>query len=142
MSTGMANIDEIRLAADSLRDSGSGPLILLKCISQYPSSPDGFNLRSITSLQQEFQCLAGLSDHTLGNEVALGAIALGTRIIEKHFTDDRKKGGIDSPFSIEPDELSELVRQIETLHSSLRSSDRYERTRIIPKTFSSIYLHR
>ena len=123
MSTGMANRGEIQEAVDSLRDSGSGPIILLKCISQYPSSPDGFNLRSITSLQKEFQCLAGLSDHTLGNEIALGATTLGARIIEKHFTDGRNKGGIDSPFSIEPCELGELVKQIETLHSSLGSSE-------------------
>ena len=122
MSTGMANIDEIQEAIDTLSNSGSGPLVLLKCISQYPSSPDGFNLRSISSLRRVFECTVGLSDHTLTNEIALGATTLGARIIEKHFTDDRNKGGVDSPFSVEPRELRLLVEQIQRLHSSLGSS--------------------
>lgn len=122
LSTGMASLTEIEEAANTLKKNGSGPLVLLKCISQYPSSPDGFNLRSISTLQTRFQCYTGLSDHTLGNEVALGATTLGARVIEKHFTDHRKNGGIDAPFSIEPAELGGLVQQIETLHKSLGSS--------------------
>ena len=102
MSTGMANEQEIDEAVSALRDYGSDDIVLLKCVNEYPSSADGFNLHSMQTLSTRFDCIIGLSDHTLSNEVALASTALGARIIEKHFTDDRSAGGIDAGFSMEP----------------------------------------
>ncbi len=121
MSTGMATESEIQDAVEALKSNGCQDLILLKCVSEYPSRNDGFHLRSINTLASRFDCLVGLSDHTLTNEVSLAATALGARVIEKHFTDSRLDGGIDSEFSLEPQELQVLVNQIHSLHSSLGS---------------------
>lgn len=121
ISTGMATESEIHEAVEALRSNGCQNLILLKCISEYPSQNDGFHLRSIITLANKFGCQVGLSDHTLTNEVALAATALGARVIEKHFTNSRKDGGIDSDFSLEPQELQLLVNQVHSLHSSLGS---------------------
>ena len=123
MSTGMANETEIDQAVSTLRDSGSVDLILLKCVNEYPSSPDGFNLRSMLTLSEKFDSLVGLSDHTLSHEVALAATALGARLIEKHFTDDRSAGGIDAGFSMEPTDLEQLVQQVKIVHSCLGTKD-------------------
>jgi pseudaminic acid synthase len=119
MSTGMANETEINQAVSTLLKNGSGDLILLKCVNEYPSSPDGFNLRSMLTLSEKFDCLVGLSDHTLSHEIALAATALGARLIEKHFTDNRSAGGIDAGFSMEPTDLEQLVQQVKTVHSCL-----------------------
>ncbi len=121
LSTGMAEEIEIEEAVETLRAIGDGNTILLKCVSEYPSSNDGFHLRSMTTLATKFKCLVGLSDHTLTNEVALGATALGARVIEKHFTNSRRDRGIDSAFSLEPQELQTLVSQVHALHSALGS---------------------
>lgn len=123
MSTGMAALDEIESAADTLARHGAEEVILLKCVNEYPSRADTFNLASMPAMGERFDCKVGLSDHSLGTEVALAATALGARLIEKHFTDDRQAGGIDAAFSMEPRELEELSNRIKVVHSSLGSSN-------------------
>jgi len=108
LSTGMADLVEIAQAVDACRAAGCKELVLLHCVSGYPSSPKEANLRTIPHLAQTFGCPIGLSDHTLGVAVSVGAIAMGACVIEKHFTLARADGGPDAAFSLEPDELAEL----------------------------------
>lgn len=109
ISTGMATLGELELAVATARDAGCQELILLKCTSTYPASPRNTNLNSIPHLQRLFNCLVGLSDHTMGIGVPIAAVGLGATVIEKHFTISRADGGVDSTFSIEPNELKDLV---------------------------------
>ncbi|MDI7198409.1 pseudaminic acid synthase [Leptospira santarosai] len=109
ISTGMANIQEIAEAVDTVRATGNNQLILLKCTSTYPATPNNTNILTIPHMRELFQCEIGLSDHTLGIGVAVASIALGATVIEKHFTLNREEGGVDSVFSMEPDELKSLV---------------------------------
>lgn len=119
MSTGMASLAEIDEAVTTLRENGTRELALLKCTSAYPAPPEEANLRTIPHLEQAFNCVAGLSDHTLGSAVAVGAVAVGARIIEKHFTLARADGGPDSAFSMEPAEFKQLVQDIRTVEKAL-----------------------
>ena len=119
MSTGMASLAEIDEAVRTLREHGTEELALLKCTSAYPAPPEEANLRTIPHLARAFNCVAGLSDHTLGGAVAVGAVALGARIIEKHFTLARADGGPDSAFSMEPDEFKQMVQDIRTVEKAL-----------------------
>lgn len=119
MSTGMASIDEIKEAVDAFRGAGGRKLILLHCISGYPTPADQANLRRIERLSAQFGCAVGLSDHTLGTEVSIAAAALGACFIEKHFTLRRSDGGPDSSFSLEPEELTALVRGTKTAFAAL-----------------------
>lgn len=121
MSTGMASLAEIDDAVRTLREHGTQELALLKCTSAYPAPPEEANLRTIPHLAQAFNCVAGLSDHTLGSAVAVGAVALGARILEKHFTLARADGGPDSAFSMEPDEFKQMVQDIRTVEKALGS---------------------
>lgn len=121
LSTGMATEDEIEEAVSTLRDNGAGEIILLKCVSAYPSEAAGFNLRSMQSIAERFDCVTGLSDHTLTNEIAIASVALGARLIEKHLTDSRDAGGIDAGFSLEPQELADLVTHTRRAHAALGS---------------------
>lgn len=121
LSTGMATESEIEEAVSTLRNNGSGEIILLKCVSAYPSEPEGFNLRSMQSIAERFRCITGLSDHTLTNEVAIASVALGARLIEKHVTDSRAAGGIDAGFSLEPQELANLVNNSRRAYAALGS---------------------
>jgi pseudaminic acid synthase len=113
ISTGAANISDIDLAVNTLRSNGCNEIILLKCTSTYPSTPENTNILTIPHMSQLFNCQVGLSDHTMGIGVSVAAIALGARVIEKHFTLSRKDGGVDSAFSIEPHELKNLVEETE-----------------------------
>lgn len=122
MSTGMATVPEIRTALRALRTTGCPSIVLLKCVSAYPSDPRDFNLRSMTTMQKKFRTPVGLSDHTMTDEVALGAIALGGCVIEKHLTIDRAQGGIDSGFSLEPHEFKRLADAVRALHLALGST--------------------
>lgn len=110
MSTGMASMEEIREALQAFRDAGGIDVVLLHCISGYPTPPEQSNLRRIQRLAAELGCPVGLSDHTLGTEVAVAAVALGACLIEKHFTLRRSDGGPDAGFSLEPDEMAALAR--------------------------------
>ena len=119
LSTGMAYEHEIATAIHTLKQNGCPHIIILKCISAHPAEPDGFNLRSIQRLTKVFNCPIGLSDHSLHLEIALGAVAFGACIIERHLTLSRANGGVDSAFSTEPDEFATLVQSVTTLHSAL-----------------------
>lgn len=119
VSTGMANLAELEDAVKTLRSSGCEDFVLLKCTSTYPATPENTNLMTIPHLRQLFQCEVGLSDHTMGVGVAVASIALGARVIEKHFTLSRADGGVDSAFSLEPDELRALVVETERAYLGL-----------------------
>jgi pseudaminic acid synthase len=117
VSTGMASIAEIDDAVRTARDNGCQDLVLLKCTSNYPASPEHSNLMTLPHLRDLFDVQVGLSDHTMGIGAAIASVALGATVIEKHFTLDRSEGGVDSAFSLEPDELKQLV--IETERAAL-----------------------
>jgi pseudaminic acid synthase len=119
MSTGMASIEEIAEAVDTIRSTGNNQIVLLKCTSTYPSSPQDSNITTIPHLKDLFNTEVGLSDHTLGIGVAIASVALGCSIIEKHFTLSRADGGVDSAFSMEPDEMRLLVQESKKAYHSL-----------------------
>ena len=111
ISTGMASLGELDDAVRTARDAGCTQLVLLKCTSTYPASPNNTNIRTIPHLRELFGCEVGLSDHTMGVGVAVAAVALGASVVEKHFTLARADGGVDSAFSLEPAELASLVSE-------------------------------
>lgn len=119
MSTGMGTLAEIDSAVRAIRAVNSADLCLLKCTSAYPSSPEEMNLKTIPHLAEAFGVSAGLSDHTLGSEVAIAAVALGARVIEKHLTLNRTDGGPDGAFSMEPDEFRAMVSAIRVVESAI-----------------------
>jgi N-acetylneuraminate synthase len=111
ISTGMADLREIEEAVECARDNGCKELALLHCVSGYPTPPEQSNLLTIKEIEKNFNCVVGLSDHTLGNTSAIAAIALGASLIEKHVTICREDGGPDSSFSLEPRELESLCNE-------------------------------
>ena len=121
MSTGVSQLSDIDQSVRVLRENGCKELILLKCTSTYPASPEDTNLNTIPHLKTMFNCHVGLSDHTMGIGAPIAAVALGAPIIEKHFTLDRNDGGVDSVFSIEPEELKNLCIESERASLALGS---------------------
>ena len=119
VSTGMANVAELQELVDTARENGCEDLTLLKCTSSYPASPKGSNLLTIPHMKELFKCNVGVSDHTLGIGVAVASMALGARVVEKHFTLSRSDGGVDSAFSLEPTEMAQLVRECNTAVQAL-----------------------
>ena len=119
VSTGLANKDEITEAVAVAREAGAEDLIVLHCVSGYPTDPADANLMTIGDLTRAFDIIPGLSDHTHGTAVSIAAVALGACFIEKHFTLRRADGGPDSAFSLEPDELKELVDSCRSAWSAL-----------------------
>jgi pseudaminic acid synthase len=119
ISTGMASVAELDEAVTTARRAGCRDLILLKCTSTYPATPENTNVLTIPHLRQLFDCEVGLSDHTMGLGVAVAAVALGATVVEKHFTLARSDGGVDSAFSLEPAELASLVTETERAWQSL-----------------------
>ena len=113
MSTGVASIADIQESVGVLRKYGCKELVLLKCTSTYPATPESTNLLTIPHMKDLFDCQIGLSDHTLGIGASIAAVALGARVLEKHFTLRRADGGVDSTFSLEPEELKNLVIESE-----------------------------
>lgn len=111
ISTGATELEEIEEAVDTFRATGNDDLTLLICTSAYPANPKDANIRRMDLLKDRFNVKVGLSDHTLGIGVSLAAVALGATAIEKHITLNRNSGGVDSSFSMEPDEFAELVLQ-------------------------------
>ena len=109
ISTGMARAEELEESVAAARDAGCRDLVLLKCTSTYPATPEDTNILTIPDMRQRFGCDIGLSDHTMGIGVAVASIALGACLVEKHFTLRRADGGVDSAFSLEPEELKALV---------------------------------
>lgn len=119
ISTGMASIAELGETVQVARESGCKDLILLKCTSSYPASPEESNLITIPHMRDLFACQVGLSDHTLGIGVSVASIALRACFIEKHFTISRAEGGVDSAFSLEPEEMRQLVLETDRAWQAL-----------------------
>ncbi|KGE18055.1 pseudaminic acid synthase [Paenibacillus wynnii] len=119
ISTGMASLGEIENVVKTITEAGCYDFILLKCTSSYPASPGNSNLNTIPYLRDIFDCQVGLSDHTLGIGAAVASVALGSTVIEKHFTLNRDEGGVDSAFSLEPEEFASLVKETDAAWKSL-----------------------
>jgi pseudaminic acid synthase len=123
MSTGLADADEIAEAVQAARDGGCQHLVLLHCVTGYPAPAADYNLRTIPDMTERFGVMVGLSDHTLDNTTALASVALGAVAVEKHFTLDRRGGGPDDSFSLEPADLSALRLGLDTAWQSLGRVD-------------------
>ena len=123
LSTGIANIDDIELAIDACKKVGNNDIALLKCTSSYPAPIDQANLVMIKDLSRKFNVISGLSDHTLGSIAPITSIALGGKIIEKHFILDKSIGGPDSSFSMDQNEFKEMVNAVRAAESSLGKVD-------------------
>ncbi len=119
ISTGVASLSDIELALQTCREEGNQDVILLKCTSAYPAPYHEMNLRVIPHMAETFQCMTGLSDHSYGTEVAVAAAALGAKVVEKHLTLSRQDGGVDSDFSMEPEEFARMVREIRNVEAAL-----------------------
>ena len=119
ISTGMASVAEIDETVRVAREAGCEDLILLKCTSSYPASPGESNLLTIPHMRKLFDCPVGLSDHTMGIGAAVASVALGACLIEKHFTLSRADGGVDAAFSMEPEEMRQLVIETERAWQAL-----------------------
>lgn len=127
MSTGMASPDDIAEAVDTARTNGARDIVLLHCVSSYPARYEQANLMTMRDIAARYGCLVGLSDHTPGTAVSVAAIALGACVIEKHVTMRRADGGVDSAFSLEPDELQRLKTDCDAAHLALGVAT-YERS--------------
>jgi len=119
VSTGMADLEEVRAAVDVIGRTGNPNLVLLHCVSSYPARPENVNLRAMRTLAEEFGVPVGFSDHTLGVEVAIAAAALGASVIEKHLTLDKTLPGPDHRASLEPGEFAGMVRGVRAVQRAL-----------------------
>ncbi|MBP1993969.1 pseudaminic acid synthase [Paenibacillus eucommiae] len=127
ISTGMATLAELEETVKAAREAGCTQLVLLKCTSSYPATPADSNINTIPHMRELFDCEVGLSDHTLGIGVAVASVALGASVIEKHFTLSRADGGVDAAFSLEPEEMRQLVSESERAWQAMGKIC-YERT--------------
>jgi N,N'-diacetyllegionaminate synthase len=123
ISTGMATLDDVKDAVEAFRGAGGQNLILLHCTSSYPTPSEDVHLRKMAALRAAFDCPVGLSDHTDGTVAAIGAVALGACMIEKHFTLDKNLPGPDHRFSADPAELRALVKSVRVMEKSLGSGE-------------------
>ena len=119
MSTGIADMQDIVLALDTCKNAGNDNIILLKCVSEYPTPYSELNLRTIANMAETFNCVVGLSDHSMGDAVDVAGITLGARVVEKHLTLRRADGGPDSVFSMEPEEYKKMVENIKNVEKAL-----------------------
>ncbi|SFC60871.1 pseudaminic acid synthase [Clostridium uliginosum] len=119
IATGIATLSDIEEAVNACKRVGNDQIILLKCTSAYPAPLEDVNLKTIPNLAETFNVISGLSDHTLGIEVPIASIALGAKVIEKHVTLSRADGGPDAVFSLEPDELKQMVESIRNIEKAL-----------------------
>ena len=122
-ATGIAYPEDIALALDTCKAEGNEDILLLKCVSSYPTPYEDVNLRVIPTLAKTYDCIAGISDHTMGSIVSAGAVALGAKMVEKHLTLRRADGGPDGAFSMEPEEFATMVRDIRTLEKALGTDE-------------------
>ena len=122
-ATGIAYPEDIERALSVCKEEGNQDIILLKCVSSYPTPYEEVNLNVIPTLAKTYDCLVGISDHTMGSIVSAGSIALGVRMVEKHFTLRRADGGPDGAFSMEPEEFSRMVKDIRIMEKALGSSE-------------------
>ena len=118
-ATGIAHMADIELALKTCKEEGNEQVILLKCISSYPTPYEDINLKTIPSMKETFDCITGLSDHSMGHAVAVGAVALGAKVVEKHLTLSRADKGADGAFSMEPLEFKEMVDNIRIVEKAL-----------------------
>lgn len=123
ISTGLATLNEIEEAFGTAKEAGAKEVALLHCLSSYPAPPSEYKLNSIQRLRQIFGCESGLSDHTVGNDIAIASVALGATIIEKHFTQDTSGDGPDDSFSMDASDLKRLRQSVDTAWSSLGFDD-------------------
>lgn len=119
ISTGIASLADIELAVDTCKDQGNFNVMLLKCVSAYPTPYEEINLKTIRHMSETFACISGLSDHSLGDSVDVAAVALGAKVIEKHLTLTRADGGPDGSFSMEPSEFSAMVMNIRNIEKAM-----------------------
>lgn len=119
MSTGISTLAQLEESVETLRANGCRDLVLLKCTSTYPATPERTNISTIPHMETLFGCHVGISDHTFGIGVSVAAVALGARVIEKHFTMSRAEGGVDAAFSMEPEEFKSLVVESERAFQAL-----------------------
>lgn len=119
LATGVARLADIELAVETCRKAGNEDVVLLKCTSAYPTPYGDVNLKTMPSMGETFDCLVGLSDHTMGSAVAGAAVALGAKMVEKHLTLRRADGGADGAFSMEPEEFREMVDNIRKIEQAL-----------------------
>ncbi|QGU95076.1 pseudaminic acid synthase [Clostridium bovifaecis] len=138
ISTGIATLADIEEAINACKRMGNNQVILLKCTSSYPAPMEEVNLNTIPNMRETFETLVGLSDHTLGQEVAIASVALGAKVIEKHFILDRSEGGPDSAFSMEPEEFKNMVNSIRNVEKALGTVkyDLSEKTKKSRRLFS------
>ena len=118
ISTGIAYMEDIELAVKTCKEEGNENVILLKCSSAYPTPYEDINLKVIPNMAEVFDCITGLSDHTMGSAVAGAGVALGAKVVEKHLTLSRADGGVDSAFSMEPQEFKEMVDNIRMIEKA------------------------
>ena len=123
MSTGIATLSDIEEAVNACREMGNDQITLLHCVSSYPAQPEEFNLKTMVNLKETFGIEVGLSDHSLTNDAAIASVAMGAKVIEKHFILDRSLGGPDSAFSLEPNEFKSLVVSIRNVEKALGKVD-------------------
>lgn len=119
ISTGIAWMEDIERAIATCKEEGNEQVILLKCSSSYPTPYEDINLKTIVNMKETFDCLVGLSDHTLGSAVAVAAVAMGAKVVEKHLTLSREDGGPDGVFSMEPDEFQKMVEEIRIVEKAM-----------------------
>jgi len=120
ISSGMTILEELSESIETLKNNGCKDIVLLKCTSSYPASPENTNILTIPDMKQRFlDCEIGLSDHTMGIGVSVASVALGATVLEKHFTLAKADGGVDSVFSMEPDEMKQLVTESEKVWQAL-----------------------
>lgn len=119
MSTGIARLADIQDALDACRRMGNEEVAILKCTSAYPAPVEEINLNTMVNMKETFNTIVGLSDHTMGSTVAVGAVALGAKIVEKHLTLKRSDGGVDSKFSMEPEEFKQMVEHIRIVEKAV-----------------------
>ncbi len=119
ISTGIATLADIELAVNTCKDAGNNDVILLKCCSSYPTPYEDINLKTMVNIADTFDCIVGLSDHTMGDSVAVASVAMGAKVVEKHLTLRRADGGVDSAFSMEPEEFKQMVDHIRIVEKAM-----------------------
>lgn len=124
ISTGMSNLGEVEKALHTLKDAGAKSVTILHCTSNYPAPYDSINLKAMQTLRDCFKTVVGYSDHTEGIEVSIAAVALGAKVIEKHFTIDKSLAGPDHKASLSPIELKELCRQVRNIEMAISGDGR------------------
>ncbi|MFH0875128.1 MAG: N-acetylneuraminate synthase family protein [archaeon] len=121
IAAGASTLDEINDAIKTIRETENNDIILMQCVTNYPSKIESANIRAMNAMAKTFDVLVGYSDHTIGDLVPLASVARGACVIEKHFTDDRKREGPDHPHAMEPKELKEMVEKIRLIEKALGS---------------------